>query len=265
MEKFWKTLTFLFAQFTFIDFVDIALVSILIFYFIKFIRERRASKLAIGVCFVIGLLILSEVFEMRAMNMLISNIVQVGVVAILIIFQPELRSALENVGGSSFNTIKQAVSHKGKASSPTDAVENICQAAVELSREYTGALIVIERSTPLGDIINSGTVVNADINVSMLKNIFFNKAPLHDGAVVIRNQRIYAAGCFLPLCYKDDIIKDLGTRHRAAIGMSENSDALVIVVSEETGTISMAVGGELHRNFDHNSLKEKINSLMENK
>ena len=123
-------------------------------------------------------------------------------------------------------------------------------------------MIVIERNTPLGDIIKTGTVVNADICVSMLKNIFFNKAPLHDGAVIIRNNRIYAAGCFLPMSTNDDIIKDLGTRHRSAIGMSENSDAVVVVVSEETGTISVALNGELRRNYDYNTLKYELTTLL---
>ena len=262
MDKFWKTLTFLLAQFEIIDLIDILLVAVLIYYFVKFIRDRRASKLAIGVCFVMALLLLSEVFEMRAMNFLISNIVQVGVVAILIVFQPELRSALEKVGGSSFKTLKHTVAPKEKETAKTDSIANICQAVSELGREYTGALIIIERSTPLGDIIKTGTVVNADICVSMIKNIFFNKAPLHDGAVVIRNNRVYAAGCFLPMSQNDDIIKDLGTRHRSAIGMSENSDAVVIVVSEETGTISIALNGELRRNYDYNTLKQELTSLL---
>ena len=143
-----------------------------------------------------------------------------------------------------------------------NAITAICEAASELSREYTGALIVIERSTPLGEIIKTGTVINADVNVSLLKNIFFNKAPLHDGAVIIRGGRICAAGCFLPMSTNDDIIKDLGTRHRSAIGMSENSDAIIIVVSEETGTISLAIDGQLRRNYDYNTLKTELSNLL---
>jgi diadenylate cyclase len=136
----------------------------------------------------------------------------------------------------------------------------------ELSRDYTGALIVIERSTPLGDILDKPktTIVNADIGVSILKNIFFNKAPLHDGAVIIRNNRVYAAGCVLPMTERRDVLKDLGTRHRAAIGMSENSDAIAIIVSEETGTISLAVNGELRRNYDYNTLKQDLTVLLSN-
>ena len=266
LEKIWNTLTYIFKRFELIDAIDIALVAILMFYFVKFIRERRASKLALGVVFVFILLLFSEVFDMNAMNFLISNIVQVGVVAILVVFQPELRSALEQIGGKSVKTLKHTVSIKDKEYSHAEAVSNICQAVTELSRDYTGALIVIERSTPLGDILDKPktTIVNADISVSILKNIFFNKAPLHDGAVIIRNNRVYAAGCVLPMTDRRDIQKDLGTRHRAALGMSENSDAISIIVSEETGTISMAVNGELRRNYDYNMLKQELTGLLSN-
>ncbi len=263
MDTILKTLNFLIAQFQLIDLIDILLVSIVIYYVIKFIRDRRASKLAIGVCIIFGLLLLSEIFELRAMNFLISSVVQAGLIALIVVFQPELRSALEKVGGSSFKTIRNTVGAKDKEHhQKIDSIDNICQAVSELAREYTGALIIIERSTPLGDIIKTGTVINADVCVSMLKNIFFNKAPLHDGAVVIRNNRVYAAGCFLPMSTNDDIIKDLGTRHRSAIGMSENSDAVVIVVSEETGTISIALNGELRRNYDYNTLKQELTSIL---
>lgn len=266
LGKFWKTLSFILSGFDFLDAIDIFIVSVMIFYFIKFIRERRANKLAFGVFWVLIFLLVSELLNMQAMNYLISNIVQVGVVAILIVFQPELRSALEEVGENSLKTIKHTVSpkEKMKENEKNDSITSICQAVTELSRDYTGALIVIERGTSLtiGDIIKNGTVVNADICVSMLKNLFFNKAPLHDGAVIIRNNRIYAAGCILPNTENKDIQKDLGTRHRAAIGMSEHCDAISLVVSEETGTISVAVNGELHRNYDYNTLKQELTSLL---
>ena len=261
MEKLFNNIKYLFQEFGFIDVLDILLVSVIIFYIVKFIRERRASKLAIGVVIVIGVLIISEILEMRAMSFLLSNVVQVGLIALVILFQPELRAALEKVGSSSFKTFKNTIS-KDKEHAKGDNIANICQAVSELAREYTGALIIIERNTPLGDIIKTGTVINADICVEMLKNIFFNKAPMHDGAVVIHNNRIYAAGCFLPMSKNDDIIKDLGTRHRSAIGMSEESDAVVIVVSEETGTFSIALNGELRRNYDYNSLKHELTSLL---
>lgn len=242
-----------------IDIVDILFVAIIIFYLVKFMRDRRASKLAMGVFLILLLMLVSEILNMRALNFLFSNVIQVGLIAIIIVFQPEFRSALEKFGGVSF--IKN-ISESKNAASKHNIISNICEAASELSREYTGALMVIERSTPLGDIIKTGTVINADVNVSLLKNIFFNKAPLHDGAVIIRGNRVYAAGCFLPMSTNDDIIKDLGTRHRSAIGMSENSDAIIIVVSEETGTISLAVDGQLRRNYDYNTLKSELSNIL---
>ena len=242
-----------------IDIIDILLVAIIIFYIVKFIRDRRASKLAMGVFLIVILMFISELLNMRALNFIFSNLVQVGLIAIIILFQPELRSVLEKFGGVSF--IK-TISESKNTSLKHNAITAICEAASELSREYTGALIVIERSTPLGEIIKTGTVINADVNVSLLKNIFFNKAPLHDGAVIIRGGRICAAGCFLPMSTNDDIIKDLGTRHRSAIGMSENSAAIIIVVSEETGTISLAIDGQLRRNYDYNTLKTELSNLL---
>jgi len=264
LEKLFNAMIYLFKNAELADLIDIALVTVLIYYFIKFIRGRRAGKLAIGVGCVIVLLFVSDLFDMPAMNFLFSNIVQVGVLAILVLFQPEIRTALEQIGGNSVKTLKNTVSHKEKVYSHNEAISNICQAVTELSRDYTGALIIIERSTLLGDILDKPktTIVNADISVSILKNIFFNKAPLHDGAVIIRDNRVYAAGCVLPMTERNDILKDLGTRHRAAIAMSENSDAIAIVVSEETGTISIALNGELRRNYDYNTLKQELTDLL---
>lgn len=243
------------------DIIDIIVVAIIFYYVVKLIRNRRAGRLALGVVLVLLLWFVSssEILGMSGLNRILSVIVSEGLIIIAITFQQEIRAALEKIGGVSF--IKN-ISEARNAPNKHKTIDELCEAATELSREYTGALIVIERSTPLGDIIKTGTVVNADVNVSLLKNIFFNKAPLHDGAVVIRGGRICAAGCFLPMSTNDDIIKDLGTRHRSAIGMSENSDAVVIVVSEETGTVSLAIDGQLRRNYDYNSLKTELASLL---
>ncbi|MBQ7290785.1 MAG: diadenylate cyclase CdaA [Clostridia bacterium] len=244
----------------FVDIIDIALVACIIFFVIRFISDKRAGKLATGICMVLFLVIISSVFQMNAINFIFSNIMQVGIILIVILFQAEIRSALEKIGGAGQDLKNLSVSkeHKTNKNKSASALNALCQAVQELAHDYTGALIVIERDTPLGDIITNGTPVGADIGVAIIKNIFFNKAPLHDGAMIIRNFRIHSAGCFLPLSQKDDITKDLGTRHRAAIGMSENSDAVVIVVSEETGTISLAVDGKLRRNYDYNSLKKAL-------
>jgi diadenylate cyclase len=239
-----------------------ALVAVMIFFAIRFISDKRAAKLAIGICMVLFILLISQIFRMSAMNFLLSNITQVGIIILVVVFQPELRSALEKIGGAGKELKILPGAKDSKGNKRGAAMNTLCEAVQELANDSTGALIVIERDTPLGDIIKTGTVVNADIGVAMIKNIFYNKAPLHDGAMIIRNQRVFAAGCFLPLSTKDDIVKNLGTRHRAAIGMSENSDAIVIVVSEETGTISIAVDGKLRRNYDCGSLKKALNRLL---
>ncbi|MBO4353312.1 MAG: diadenylate cyclase CdaA [Clostridia bacterium] len=251
---------YIFGQFRgFADILDIILVAVLIFFVINFMRSRRASRVALGVFFVVAVIFIFSLFDLRALNFLFSNILQIGIIALVIIFQPEIRSAFEKIGTA---PLSKFLGDQSSQASKHEILSNICRAASELSQEYTGALIVIERSTQLGDIIRTGTVVNADVEVALIKNIFYNKAPLHDGAMIIKSGRICAAGCILPLSTQDDIIKDLGTRHRAAIGMSENSDAIVIVVSEETGTISIAVDGQLRRNYDYNTLKNELSYLL---
>lgn len=237
------------------DIADILIVAVFFYYAIKFLRDRRAGKLAFGVVLLFAIQIISDLFDFVALRFLLQNVFQIGLIAFVILFQPELRSALEKIGGGG-GSIKTIIGMTGERDSPTKAnmISAIGEAVCDMSKDKTGALIVIERSTKLGDIIGSGVVVNADVTPFLIKNIFFNKAPLHDGAMIIRDFRIYAAGCFLPLSSNDDIIKDLGTRHRAAIGMSENSDAVVIVVSEETGTISIALEGKLYRNLNYSSL-----------
>lgn len=260
MNNFFDILDYAWGQFRgIVDIIDIALMSTIIFFVIKFIKDRRAGKLATGVIMLFLFLVISNLIDMRAMSFVFSNITQIGIISLVILFQPELRSGLEKIGG---NPIKKIMGEQRNQVSGQEVISNICRAVSELAQEYTGALIVIERSTHLGDIIKTGTIVNADVEVALIKNIFYNKAPLHDGAMVIRLGRICSAGCFLPLSTNDDIIKDLGTRHRSAIGMSENSDAVIIVVSEETGTISIAVDGQLRRNYDYNTLKTELSSLL---
>ena len=245
-----------------VDFVDIALVSVLFFYVFVFIRDRRAGKLAVGVLFLLMGVAVSELANMRAMSFILQNIVQVGMVALIVIFQPELRSMLEKMGGNSIKGFSR-LSESKDAARKTEMITEICEACQSLSESKTGALIAIEGVTKLGDEIRSGVKVNSDISRYMIGNIFFNKAPLHDGAMIIRDGRIYACGCFLPLSQNHDIVKSLGTRHRAAIGLSEVSDAFVIVVSEETGTISVARDGRLKQGFDKYSLMSELETLFD--
>lgn len=243
------------------DIIDICLVWLFLYLAYKFIRERRASKLAIGVGILLVLRVITDFYQLEAMRFILQNVLQVGLIALVVVFQPELRSALEKVGGEPFRGIKSLTDAKDNALYNT-VIDDMCEAICDMSLDKTGALIVIERETKLGDYAKTGVIINADVSSFLIKNIFFNKAPLHDGAVIIRNARVLAAGCFLPLSTNPDIIKDLGTRHRAAIGMSENSDAAVIVVSEESGVISVAYDGKLKRNLDHASLRKELVKYM---
>jgi conserved hypothetical protein TIGR00159 len=243
------------------DVIDIAIVSVLFYYVFKFVRDRRAGKLAVGILFVLIIMLLSNLLNMQALNFITENIVQVGIIGLIIVFQSELRSFLEKMGGESLRTFNRRMDHKNYQHT-VRCIDIVVEGAVDFSAEKTGALIVFERGTKLGDVIKTGTVINSDPSVFLLKNIFFNKSPLHDGALIVRNNRFFSAGCFLPLSLNNDIIKDLGTRHRAAIGMSENSDSAIVVVSEETGYISIAYDGYLKRNLDEVSLKNELLSLL---
>ncbi len=251
-----------FSDFGIADAIDIIIVSFVLYYLITFIYDRRAGKLTIGVILLFLLLAVSTFFDFKVLAFILRNIVQVGIIALFILFQPEMRSMLEKMGNESFKNLK--IRENTDRAETEAMIETVATSVDELSKTKTGALIVIELGTKLGDNIKTGIVINADVNSYLIKNIFFDKAPLHDGAMIIRNNRIYACGCFLPLSYNTDIIRNVGTRHRAAIGMSENSDAIVIAVSEETGIVSIAQGGVLIRNYDKEGLiKELSDKLLE--
>lgn len=243
------------------DVIDIIAVSILIFYIYAFLRDRRAGKLALGVVLLVALKIICDLTGMYVMQFLLQNVFQVGLIIIAIIFQPELRSVLEKMGGQPIKGIRSIAAQK--RDDLARVVESVSEAAAGLSETKTGALIVIERDTKLGDLVLTGTVIDAEPSSFLIRNVFYDKAPLHDGAIIIRGGRLHAAGCVLPLSANPDIVKDLGTRHRAAIGMSENSDAVVVVVSEETGTISIAVGGELTRGYNGATLRRELEKYLE--
>lgn len=246
---------------TVIDVIDIIIVSFLLYYTFKFIRERRAGKLALGLILLMALLLVSEVLNMHALNFILSNLFSVGIIALVIVFQPELRSALEKVGGESLRSFRGKMDDETVALY-TDCINEVAFAAEQLSQSKTGALMVFERSTKLGEVIRTGTVLDAKTTSFLIGNIFFNKAPLHDGAVIFRDGKIFAAGCFLPLSDNSEIVKDLGTRHRAGIGMSENSDAIVLIVSEETGIISVACDGVLKRGFSRTNLENYLKDQL---
>ena len=238
------------------DIIDIVLVSVIFYYLFKFVSDRRAGKLVVGILFIVVAMFLSDVLNMRTLNFILENLVQVGIIGLVIVFQAELRSFLEKMGGSSILNLNKR--NSGDMQKIMGCINNVVEACVAFSEEKTGALLVFERSTKLGDVIRTGTVIDSEPTAFLIKNIFYNKAPLHDGALIIRDNRLYSAGCFLPLSQNQDIIKDLGTRHRAAIGMSENSDSIVVIVSEETGMISIAVNGVLTMDYTEQTLRNDL-------
>ena len=244
------------------DILDILLLSVILYGIYCFVRDRRAFKLMLGMGCLLLLAVMGDFLNLKAVSFVFGDFRQLGLIAVLIIFQPELRSALEKVGGTPLSGLKNITTDSRSLANINSEIEAICSAVSDLARDKVGALIVIERSTKLGEYIKSGVCVDAAISPHLLKNIFFNKAPLHDGASIIRNGRVFAAGCFLPLSTKEDIDKDLGTRHRAAIGVTEISDAVVVIVSEETGVISLSVDGNLERNFNYTSLKQALNGYL---
>lgn len=250
----------------FFDVLDILILTFFVYYIIKLMRETRAMQLLKGILIIVILYFLVQIFQLKAMSFLFNNFLQVGIIALIIVFQPELRRILEKVGGTKVTTFAQSVEKSaGNTSVRERAINGIADACQRLHESKTGALIVIERSTKLGDIIEKETtsIINAECEPELFCNIFYNKAPLHDGAVIIRDNRIFAAGCFLPNTQKDQYLStDLGSRHRAAVGMSENSDALVVVVSEETGNISVALDGQLSRDLSKDSLISVLRKYM---
>jgi len=241
------------------DLLDIAIVSFLIYYIFVFVRQRRAGKLALGIFALLLVMWISDFLGLIALNYILDMVFDVGLIALIVIFQPELRSALEKMGGN-FSSLKNI--SEGQESQNEKMIEEICLAAKDLSDSKTGALIVLERGTRLGDEILTGVEVDAAVNKHLIENIFFDKAPLHDGAMIVREGRIHACGCFLPLTGNPNLPNELGTRHRAGIGVSEISDAFVLIVSEETGIISMARDGKLTRHLDARSLTILLTELF---
>lgn len=245
------------------DIVDIALVALAVYYCVKLVRQTRAFHLVKGIVFMGAVYMIVSTLNMSATSYLFSHIFSDIVIVIILLFQPEIRHAIESFGRGDFRKISI---FSGRNSNLTGdemrtCASNIAKAVSNMSDKKIGALIVLEGKTLLGEIISTGSRVDSAVTSAVIENIFFPKAPLHDGAMIIRDGRIHSAGCILPLT-QADIGKELGTRHRAAMGMSENSDALVIVVSEETGAISVAKNGELRRKLTLGELLEYLNSFL---
>lgn len=232
--------------------LDILAVSYIFYKGYMLIKETRAEQLLKGIIFLIILIPISKLLNLEVLSWILSNTITIGVLSFIIIFQPEIRRALEHIGRSAFNE-----RHLTEDEHTMEKIINEIITAVDnLSKTKTGALIVIERATRLGETISTGVKIDAIVSAQLLENIFVVNTPLHDGATIIRSDRIISAGCFLPLTTNKNVDKSLGTRHRSAIGISENSDAIVVVVSEETGTISLAVNGSLTRNYDKDKLRD---------
>ncbi len=239
--------------------VDILVVAFLIFSLVKLVRDSRAEQLIKGLVLMGFVYLLSIVFDLQTLAYLLGILFDNALILVVVVFQPEIRRALERVGHSSLSGAFAALTRSSETEEhiarQKQAIVAVCGAAEQLQRQRMGALIVFERHTKLGEIVNSGTVIDADPSIELVGNVFFNKAPLHDGAMIIRDGRVYAAGCILPLTANRTLSSALGTRHRAAVGMSENSDALVVVVSEETTAISLAQGGVLTRDYTPKTLQ----------
>lgn len=262
IENFFNSLGKTLPTITITDVIDILLVALLIYSVINLIRTTSAARIAKAIIILLLITFLTEVLNLHTANYVMSRVLELGVVALVIVFQPELRRMLEKVGGSSF---KELVGHGTTPDNMEDTITQTVEACKMLSQEKTGALIVFERDNSLEQICKTGTRVDASVSQELIRNIFFPKASLHDGALVIRNDRIEAAGCVLPLSENRQLSTDLGTRHRAGVGMSETSDAFVVIVSEETGTISVADGGMLKRHLAPETLEKMLkNEFIDN-
>ena len=253
-----------FQTFKLVDLLDIIIIAFLIYQLLGIINRTRAGQLAKGALLVLGVYLVAYILNMRTVTWLLNSLLQVGLLTLVVLFQPEIRRGLERMGQTDqwmyklFNVKGRYYNDTSLKGAWRSAIIAICDAAERFSETKTGALIVLERNTNLSEIVRTGTPVNSAVNLEVLGTIFYEGTPLHDGAAIIENGRIKAAGCVLPLSNNLDLGKDMGTRHRACLGIAENSDAIAIVVSEETGIISMAKNGVLIRHFDRQTLYTRL-------
>lgn len=243
----------------FTDILDVIIIAFLVYKLLDLVKSTRAENILKGVVIFLLALWLSEIFHLNGIAYILGNMVQVGILALIILFQPEIRQILEKLGSRNIRLLRTFTPAQ-QQTELEKAIDQTVIACSEMSKTKTGVLIVFERHILLDDMVRSGTTLDAAVSSELLKNIFFVKAPMHDGAVIIRHGRILGAGCMLPLSKNVNLSRDLGMRHRAGIGMSENSDAVVVIVSEETGSISVAVGGMLKRHL----MPETLSKLLRN-
>lgn len=241
------------------DILDIGIMVFLMYHLLLLVRSTKAASLLKGLFVFLAALVLSGLLQLNGINFILNRMVEVGVLALIILFQPEIRRILEEMGSRRFMAF---FTHSEVSGSMEQTISQTVLACTEMSQSRTGVLIVFEREILLDDMVRSGTVLDASVSSELLKNIFFVKAPMHDGAVIVRQGRVLAAGCMLPLSKNVNLSRDLGMRHRAGIGMSENSDAVVVIVSEETGSISVAIGGMLKRHLKPETLENLLRNEL---
>lgn len=265
LADFWENILSVLSYITFIDILDIVFLSVIMFFCIKLMRETRAEQLIKGIVFLSVILFFLQLLDFKVMGIIAKTFFNIGLLAIIVMFQPEFRRILERVGRTKMSKripfLEGVTDEQNKKNMVV--INSVVKACEGLSRTMTGALIVIERQTKLGEQIETGTLINAIPSAELFGNIFVPNTPLHDGAVIIRDGLIHAAACYLPKPAKEELVpKELGTRHRAAIGISEVSDAIVIVVSEETGVISVAEDSKLTRNFSGVTLRKYLTEQL---
>ncbi len=239
----------------FTDILDMAIIAFGVYHLFRFVRRSRSGQVVKAIVFIVAAMALANLLHLRVIRAVLNNAVELGVIALIILFQPELRRFLEQMGSGKIKELFVAESYSNDLES---AILETVEAYTSLSKDKVGALMVFERRTLLDDVLKTGTALECQVSAELLKNLFWNKAPLHDGAVIVRNGRIVGAGCMLPLSGNVNLSRDLGMRHRAGIGVSENSDAVVAIVSEETGSISVAVNGMLKRHLSPETLERLL-------
>ena len=250
-----------FRTISFIDILDILIVAYIIYRVMKLLKDTSAERLIKGIIILVGIMLLASMLNLTMISLLLQQALNVGLFAIVVVFQPELRRLLEQIGKGNFSRLIVPADAPDEVESMITATVSAC---ADMSRTKTGALIVFERRERLGEIISTGTMVDAAPSAELIKNIFFKNSPLHDGAMIVRAGRVCAAGCVLPLSGNQSLSRDLGTRHRAAVGMSESADSVLVVVSEETGSISVAIGGMLKRHLSPDMLRKLLeNELLD--
>ena len=262
IQNFFQNLLYQIPKIGISDIIDILVVSFLIYTVLRLVRSSSAARVAWTVLVLLIATWLTSVFDLYACNWILNKILELGFISLVVIFQPEIRRAMERFGGKFFLNLGDPASKKSVEESTIEATVSACEI---MSKERVGVLLIFERSVSLEEYFKTGTLIDAKVTEQLLRNLFFPKASLHDGAVIVRGGRIAAAGCVMPLSENTHLSSDLGTRHRAGIGTSEVSDAVVVIVSEETGTISVAIGGMLKRHLAPQTLEKLLsNELMTN-